>query len=57
MKGKHKDLRGALRAARKYCTGPSQRANVTDWERGLDWLSDILGKRTERPDQRVYEAK
>ena len=48
MKGKHKDLRGALTAARKYWTGPSQRAKVTDWKRGLDWLSNTLGKRTEK---------
>ena len=47
-KGKHKDLRGALTAARKYWTGPSQRAKVTDWKRGPDWLSNTLGKKTER---------
>ena len=48
MKGKHKDLSGALMAARKYWTGPSQRAQVTDSKRGLDWLSNTLGKRNER---------
>ena len=48
MKGKHQDLRDALTAARKYWTGPGQRAKVTDWKRGLDWLSNTLGKRTER---------
>ena len=47
-KGKHKDLRGALTAARKYWCRAKPEANVSDWKRGLDWLSNRLRKRTER---------
>ena len=44
MKGKHKDVRGALTAARKYWTGISQRAKVTGWKRGLDWGNQMITK-------------
>lgn len=44
MKGKHKDLRGALMAARKYWTGPSQRAKVTNWKRGPNLRNLMITK-------------
>jgi|SRR6516164_2261688 hypothetical protein len=55
--GKHKDLRGALTAARKYWTGPSQRAKVTDWERVWTGCRIHYAKGLKGPDHRIYRAK